>query len=652
MSAVQRLRCAVYTRKSTEEGLDQEFNSLDAQREACSAFIASQVGLGWKLVPDRYDDGGISGGTMERPALKRLLADIAGKRVDVVVVYKIDRLTRSLTDFAKIVEVLDGNGVSFVSVTQQFNTTTSMGRLTLNVLLSFAQFEREVTAERIRDKIAASKAKGMWMGGTVPLGYQVKDRKLLIKEPEASFVRALFTRYLELKSVPAVAAEVTRAAIAAGQQDDLTTASGRAGFGDGFDARLDVGSPDVAVPGDASSGHATTEHTTSDVGSADGAVSDGPVSGDASCNAASCDRPRSDRPSSDGASQTYVRRVGSGMLYKLLSNPIYVGRLKHRQNVHEGEHQPIVDPDLFDEVQRLLASQAATPRGSSVNADVHLLTGILFDDTGDRMSPTHAKAHGTRYRYYISSRIKGKSRTDNTAWRIPASEIETIAVQFVTNLLADQSQLVDWIGRYATNADLKRCLDQANDVGKRLVSSTPAKQRTIILSLVQSITLASNAIAFKVRASDLVAMLQDGSSPRIASKHTGGNDGDCDAEDVSPLQIINMPITIKRRGNEMRLVLHGAARHHAPDPQLVGLIARANLYLQHLTKTPGTSVSDVAAVFGVHRVDVGRILPLAFLAPNIVDQILTGNHPDHISARQLARANLPLLWSQHASALN
>ena len=190
MSAHQKkLRCAVYTRKSTEEGLDQEFNSLDAQREACVAFIASQAGLGWRLVADHYDDGGISGGTMERPALKRLLQDIRDRKVDVVVVYKIDRLTRSLMDFSKIVEVFDANDVSFVSVTQQFNTTTSMGRLTLNVLLSFAQFEREVTAERIRDKIAASRKKGIWMGGTVPLGYRAVDRKLVIDAEAADKVR-------------------------------------------------------------------------------------------------------------------------------------------------------------------------------------------------------------------------------------------------------------------------------------------------------------------------------------------------------------------------------------------------------------------------------------------------------------------------------
>jgi site-specific DNA recombinase len=196
-----RVRCAIYTRKSSEEGLDQEFNSLQAQREACEAFISSQVHEGWVCLRTGYDDGGFSGATMGRPALQRLLADIAAGRVDTIVVYKIDRLTRSLADFAKIVEILDAKGASFVSVTQQFNTTTSMGRLTLNVLLSFAQFEREVIGERIRDKIAASKKKGMWMGGVPPLGYRVQDRKLVIIDSEAEIVRSIFRRYAELGSV-------------------------------------------------------------------------------------------------------------------------------------------------------------------------------------------------------------------------------------------------------------------------------------------------------------------------------------------------------------------------------------------------------------------------------------------------------------------
>jgi site-specific DNA recombinase len=217
---VRKLRCAVYTRKSSEEGLDMEFNSLDAQREACEAYIASQKPEGWVLVPDRYDDGGISGATLERPGLQRLLADIEARRIDVVVVYKIDRLSRALMDFAKLVEVFDRNNVTFVSVTQSFNTTTSMGRLTLNILLSFAQFEREVIGERIRDKFAASRKKGMWMGGYVPLGYDVRDRKLVVNEAEAQKVRMIFERFVKVGSATALVREL-RAGGITGKQGKL-----------------------------------------------------------------------------------------------------------------------------------------------------------------------------------------------------------------------------------------------------------------------------------------------------------------------------------------------------------------------------------------------------------------------------------------------
>ena len=208
-----KMRCAIYTRKSSEEGLEQAFNSLDAQREACAAFVLSQKHEGWVVLPALYDDGGFSGGTIDRPALQRLLGDIREGKVDVVVVYKIDRLTRSLFDFAKIVEAFDARGVSFVSITQQFNTTTSMGRLTLNVLLSFAQFEREVAGERIRDKIAASKKKGMWMGGLPSLGYDVQNRKLVVNEEEARIVVHIFRRYVELRSVRALQTELDAAGI-------------------------------------------------------------------------------------------------------------------------------------------------------------------------------------------------------------------------------------------------------------------------------------------------------------------------------------------------------------------------------------------------------------------------------------------------------
>ena len=211
-TVIRKLRCAIYTRKSSEEGLDMEFNSLDAQRDACSAYIASQRSEGWVELADHYDDGGVSGGTLERPALKRLLADIEEDRVDVVVVYKIDRLSRALMDFAKLVEVFDRNNVTFVSVTQSFNTTTSMGRLTLNILLSFAQFEREVIGERIRDKVAASRKRGIWMGGFVPLGYEARDRKLIINEAEAATVRMIFERFVTVGAATTLA----RALIAEG----------------------------------------------------------------------------------------------------------------------------------------------------------------------------------------------------------------------------------------------------------------------------------------------------------------------------------------------------------------------------------------------------------------------------------------------------
>ena len=270
------LRCAVYTRKSTEDGLEQEFNSLDAQREACEAYILSQRHEGWTLVPNRYDDGGFSGGSMQRPGLKLLLADIEAGLVDVIVVYKVDRLTRSLADFAKIVEQLDAKQASFVSVTQAFNTTTSMGRLTLNVLLSFAQFEREVTGERIRDKIAASKKKGIWMGGPVPLGYEVIDRKLVAVPEEAERVRRIMRRYLEVRSVPALIGVLHREGIVTKVQQ-RTSGPHRGG-----------------VP------------------------------------------------------------FGRGSLFHLLKNPIYRGKIVHKDQVYEGEHEAIVDEELWDAVQAQL----------------------------------------------------------------------------------------------------------------------------------------------------------------------------------------------------------------------------------------------------------------------------------------------------------
>src|ERR1700726_4669237 len=339
-------RCAIYSRKSSEEGLEQEFNSLHAQREACEAFIKSQAGEGWRLFKTAYDDGGLSGATMERPALQRLLEDIRRSLVDVVVVYKVDRLTRSLADFAKMVEVFDARGVSFVAVTQQFNTTTSMGRLTLNVLLSFAQFEREVTGERIRDKIAASKQKGMWMGGLVPLGYDVIDRRLEVNQSEAQKVLEIFRRYLELGSARLLIEDLNRRSVRSKVR--------------------------VARNGKPSGGN------------------------------------------------SFFR----GALYVLLSNPIYIGEIRHKGVRHPGLHEPIVDRELWDKTQRLLRSQAVRGR-SRTKAVASLLMGKLFDESGQSLTPSHAVKGERRYRYYVSRNlIKGTADSDEPGWRLPAPEIE------------------------------------------------------------------------------------------------------------------------------------------------------------------------------------------------------------------------------------
>jgi len=355
-----RVRCAIYTRKSSEEGLEQEFNSLQAQREACEAFITSQRHEGWVCLRASYDDGGFSGATMGRPALQRLLADVAAGRVDIVVVYKIDRLTRSLADFAKIVEIFDARSASFVSVTQQFNTTTSMGRLTLNVLLSFAQFEREVIGERIRDKIAASKKKGMWMGGVPPLGYRVQDRKLVIVDSEAELVRSILRRYAELGSVRLLKAELE----AQGRRSkSWTSASGRV-----------IGS----------------------------------------------------KPFSRGA------------LYLMLRNRTYRGEIVHHGQSHPGEHPPVIDQPLWDAVQMRLAGNSGGRNSGTGTHQPSLLTGMLFDPAGNRMTPSYAVKQGTRYRYYASrSLITRDQRESSTALRIPAGEIEPLVTSRVRQWLLD-----------------------------------------------------------------------------------------------------------------------------------------------------------------------------------------------------------------------
>src|SRR6202142_1938847 len=320
----KKVRCAIYTRKSTEEGLEQEFNSLDAQRESAQAYIASQQQEGWICLPETYEDGGFTGGNMERPALQRLLDDIATRRIDCVIVYKVDRLSRSLLDFGRIIEAFDQHGVAFVSVTQQFNTATSMGRLILNVLLSFAQFEREIISERTRDKIAATRRKGKWSGGQPILGYDVQNMRLVINEWEVGLVRAIFELYLRQQSM-------------SGGVEGLN----RRGW---LNKRWRT-------------------HKGREVGG-------GPFT--------------------------------KSSLHKLLTNVLYVGQIKHKSEVHAGEHVGIVDPMLWQEVQKLLGAQSRSKGALVRNRFGALLKGILHCvSCGRAMTPSHANRKGKRYRYYV-----------------------------------------------------------------------------------------------------------------------------------------------------------------------------------------------------------------------------------------------------------
>jgi DNA invertase Pin-like site-specific DNA recombinase len=553
----RRLRCAIYTRKSTEEGLDQDFNSLDAQHEACAAYIASQASLGWKLVPERYDDGGISGGTMERPALQRLLNDLRERRVDVVVVYKIDRLTRSLSDFARIVDVFDQAEASFVSVTQQFNTTTSMGRLTLNVLLSFAQFEREVTAERIRDKIAASKKKGMWMGGTVPLGYRPENRKLVVHEQEAEIVRFLFQRYLELKSVRALMGEAKTIAVSAGS--DLTASGPR------------------------------------------------------------------------------LRSFCRGNLYYLLSNPVYVGKTRHRNQLHDGQHEAIVEPELFDAVQTLLALQAPRRRSATNGSDVHLLTGIVRDENGDLLRSAHANKKGIRYRYYVSrDKIEGGGNPSG-GWRLPAAELESVVEHQVIQILTDRAQLTDWFRESGGTGNLADALKGSATLLEQYQSTSRSEKREMLRRFIQAIELQPGKLTIVFNTGTLIEEL-------TGIRMQVGVDEDATKRTVR----IACPFALRRRGVEQRMILEGrSTRPMRPDDTLIGLVLRANLYLRQLTTKDGGSLSYIASLNGTDLSEVSRLLPFAFLAPGITDAILSGTQPEHLTAQRLSRiTHLPLSWSQ------
>src|SRR4051812_42081262 len=413
------IRCAIYTRVSTDQGLEQDFNSLDAQYDASQAYIRSQAHAGWTLLRGKYDDGGFSGGNTDRPALQHLLEDVRAGKVDVIVVYKVDRLTRSLADFAKLVEHFDQHSVSFVSVTQQFNTTTSIGRLTLNVLLSFAQFEREVTSERIRDKIAASKRKGLWVGGMAPLGYDTRDRKITVNEAEAARVRTIFESYLRLGSLTLVMVDLSKRGIVTKVR---TLRTGEPVGGIAFTRgplahllrnRFYIG--EVAFKGEVLAGEQPAII---------------------------------DRVLFDAVQARLSEQVTNHKVSRTGSEALLLGR-----EVLPGEQPAIVDRQLFDAVQVKLTQQVNNHKTARMRSEA-LLAGRIFDDRGNRMTPSHVRKRGIKYRYYLSSTLlQGQAQRSGSIRRVPATDIEALVARSVRKHLKpsepidDQSLVADYVKR-------------------------------------------------------------------------------------------------------------------------------------------------------------------------------------------------------------
>jgi site-specific DNA recombinase len=505
------LRCAIYTRKSTEHGLELEFNSLDAQRDACEAYIKSQASQGWRALPQHYDDPAYSGGNLDRPALKNLLVDIEAGRIDVVVVYKIDRLTRSLADFAKLVEAFDARSISFVAVTQQFNTTTSMGRLTLNVLLSFAQFERELSSERVRDKIAASRRKGKWTGGTVPLGYEARDKRLVVNKMEAETVRTIFRRYLELQSFSRLVADLDRRGIVTKRRDTKVAKY--------------IG----------------------------------------------------------GIRFTY------GPLAHFLKNRIYLGEVHHGGKWFEGEHEAIVDRATFDRVQQIPATKA-NGRKAKRSESGALLVGKLYDDKGNRMSPSFSSKNGVRYRFYVSSALlRGRKAEAGSIGRIPAAEIESAVLA-------------------ALEAYRK---DQKSDNGSGPTAS------------VERVVVAGNHLQIRIA--------------------TGKADGDGTAQEIK--------ITRSAKTTDAATVVEGdGGSEDARNESLILSVVRAHVWMERLRTGAYQSIEALAEANRLHPKIVRQALRLAFLSPDVTSAILEGTQPTGISLSRIPKL-LPLPWTEHRHLL-
>ncbi|GJL94968.1 MAG: hypothetical protein DHS20C05_13730 [Hyphococcus sp.] len=536
-------RCAIYTRKSTEEGLDQAFNSLDAQREACENYILSQKSEGWRAIKTHYDDGGLSGGNMERPALQALMQDIDDGKVDIIVVYKVDRLTRSLADFAKLVERFDKHDVSFVSVTQQFNTSNSMGRLTLNVLLSFAQFEREVGAERVRDKIAASRKKGIWTGGQPPLGYNNVDRKLEVVEAEANIVREVFNIYRRTQCVKRII----------------------------------------------------------ETGAKRGWISKRRANG------------------SGG------KPLSRGPIYHILKNPIYAGLIKGKDKLYEAQHDAIIARDVWEGVQKHLAQRSQW--SGSVKSKISPLAGLLYWND-ERLIPSHSSRKNRRHRYYISA--ANKTEIDGRV-RLKARDVETAVVTAVKGWSLDAHRAISDIIVDGADASVIQCIDNQLQMTAIALRDDGALER--LTPCITKIDLSETGIAIMLQPQSLI------------------DNADL-ADFMKEEATIRSDLSLKRRGQELRLILGDFHVPSPPDETITRTLARAHRWKEYWFA--GTN-NELKTILGYELADSTtshRTIKLAFLAPDIVEAFMDGSAPFEINSETLKRLSaLPIDWEEQRRLL-
>lgn len=561
-------RCAIYTRKSSDEGLDQDFNSLDAQREAAEHHIRAQAHEGWTVVPDRYDDGGFSGGSMERPALKRLMQDIEDGLVDVIVVYKIDRMSRSMADFMKIMEVFDRHKVSFVSVTQHFNTDTSMGRLILNILQSFAQFEREMTTERIRDKFAASKRKGMWMGGVPPLGYDVHNRKLEMNPREAEIVQYIFHRFIE------------------------------------------IGSATMLVKDLAEKGY-TSKNWVSRTG-----------------------KHHQGQP------------ITKSAIYKILCNQIYIGKISHKGTIYEGEHDGIIDPQIFEKVRSMIDTRVPNSSPLRCTATSYLLRGLVFDQDGYAMTCAAAKKKEKRYRYYVSTQAVKKSYGECPLKTVSAALLEAVIVDQMRRLLARP----EWAKEIMAKA-------QKGDLGDNLTEQKivhalenfellwdelfPLEQLRLANLLIQRVVVCPDKVQISLRPVGMAGLLHE-IMPDV--KLTAAR-----LTEDSPI-IIEIPVIFKMRGGRKFITTPdgrdlGASKKPKYESNLIRAIIRGHEFADKLQKEQDLTIMTLAQREMLDHAYVGKAIRTTQLAPDIIEAILNGRQPQAMTLSELMRP-FPDNWNE------